>query len=51
MTSTTERQEAEEMEKEETEKCQSMRRAFGLIVSDDPEAYDCSSCELEEKGR
>ena len=39
----------EEIERAEEAKCDGMRRAFGLIVSDDPETYDCSCCELEGK--
>jgi len=39
----------EEIEKEEEAKCEGMRRAFGLIVNNDSEAYDCTSCELIEK--
>jgi len=39
----------EEMEIAEYAKCERMRRAYGLIVSSDPEAYNCTCCELAEK--
>ena len=39
----------EEIRKEEEAKCEGMRRAFGLIVNKDPDAYDCTCCELERK--
>jgi len=39
----------EECEEAEMRKCDGMRRAFGLIVSDDPELYDCTCCELATK--
>lgn len=35
----------EQQEKAEAMKCEMMKRKHGLIVSDDPEAYDCSDCE------
>ena len=39
----------DEIEKTEEAKCEGMRRTFGLIVSNDPEAYDCTCCDLNEK--
>jgi DNA helicase TIP49 (TBP-interacting protein) len=38
-----------DLEKTEMMKCETMRRAFGLVVSSDSETYDCTCCELAEK--
>jgi len=39
----------DQIEANEDHKCEVMRRAFGLIVSNDPDAYDRTGCELTKK--
>jgi len=39
----------EQIEIAEEMKCEAMRRAFGLIVSNNRDDYDCTCCGLFEK--